>query len=206
LYIVQFVPIFCEGAAGHKFSRTARTGAVWLLPVFTLLGAFPVLGATAGANKDLLGESEVRTFGSAGLQGGELSLLDENALGESLGGSVALDLLECSDDGEALSGSEDGELVGETIRCEAVFRNDNRDIIGDRVSRGPRDSAAVLREDWRKLAFLSIFGVHVMKRLDALELIRSISSEAIDLPLFDENTFLWKEKKELMKGGFPLQF
>lgn len=161
-----------------------------MLPVFTLLGAFPVLGATAGANKDLLGESEVRTLGGAGLPGGEVSLLDENALGEWLGGSVTLDLLECSVDGEALGGGEDRELAGATIRCEAVFRNDSRDIIGDRVPRGPRNSAALLREDWRKLAFLSNLGVHVMKRLDALELTRSISSEAIDLPLFDENTFL----------------
>lgn len=157
-----------------------------MLPVFTLLGAFPVLGATAGANKDLLGESEVRTLGAAGLPAGEVSLLDENALGEWLGGSVT----ECSDGGEALGGREDRELAGGTIRCEAVFRNDSRDIIGDRAPRGPRNSAALLREDWRKLAFLSNFGVHVMKRLDALELTRSISSEAIDLPLFDENTFL----------------
>jgi hypothetical protein len=45
-----------------------------------------------------------------------------------------------------------------------------------------------------------------MKRLAALELTRSISSEAFDLPLFDENAFLWKEKKQLMKGGFALHF
>jgi hypothetical protein len=45
-----------------------------------------------------------------------------------------------------------------------------------------------------------------MKRLDALELTGSVSSEAFDLPLFDENTFLWKEKKELMKCGVALYF
>jgi hypothetical protein len=33
-----------------------------------------------------------------------------------------------------------------------------------------------------------------------------MSSEAFDLPLFDENTFLWKEKKELIKRGFTLHF
>jgi hypothetical protein len=63
----------------------------------------------------------------------------------------------------------------------------------------------VLREDWRKLAFLSSFGVHVMKRLAAVELTLLISSEAFDLPLFDENTFLWREKK-LIKSGFALHF
>jgi hypothetical protein len=67
-----------------------------------LLVAFSVQGAAAGANKDLLGESEVRTLGGAGLLGGEASLLDGNALRESSGGSEALDVLECSDDGEVL--------------------------------------------------------------------------------------------------------
>jgi hypothetical protein len=50
--------------------------------VFTLLGAFSVLGVTAGVinggDKGLLGESEVRAFGGAGLLGGEVGLLDEN--------------------------------------------------------------------------------------------------------------------------------
>jgi hypothetical protein len=67
-----------------------------------LVGAFCVQGAAAGANKDLLGDSEVRTFGGAGLLGGESSLLDGNALRESSGVSDALDALECGNDGKVL--------------------------------------------------------------------------------------------------------
>jgi hypothetical protein len=35
-----------------------------------------------------------------------------------------------------------------------------------------------------------------MKRLAAPELTELVSWEAFDLPLFGENTFLWKEKRE----------
>jgi hypothetical protein len=70
--------VFSEGDAGKKTLRTAGTGVVLLVPVFTLLGAFSVLYATASSNKGVLGESEVRTFGGAGLLCGEVSLLDEN--------------------------------------------------------------------------------------------------------------------------------
>lgn len=60
--------------------RTAGRGVVCLLPVFTLLGAFSVLGVTARVigpgEKGLPGESEVRTFVRAGLPGGEVVLLE----------------------------------------------------------------------------------------------------------------------------------
>jgi hypothetical protein len=77
-----FIPVFSEGDAGNEALRIAGTGVTCLLPVFTLLGAFSVLGVTAGVinsgDKGLLGESEVRAFGGAGLLGGEVGLLDEN--------------------------------------------------------------------------------------------------------------------------------
>jgi hypothetical protein len=76
---VQFVPVFSSGDAGNKVLRTANVGDVCLLPV----GAFSVLGDAVAAKKDLLGESEVRTFGGAGLLGGAESLLVANASRES---------------------------------------------------------------------------------------------------------------------------
>jgi hypothetical protein len=78
----QFIPVFSEDVAGKETLQTAGTGVVCLLPVFTLLGAFSVLGVTARVigpgDKGLPGESEVRAFGGAGLPGGEVGLLAEN--------------------------------------------------------------------------------------------------------------------------------
>lgn len=168
--------------------RLACTGVVCLL-----LGACSVLDVTARfidiGDKGLLGESELHTCGSAGLLGGEVGLLDENLARESSAGSVDRELLECSADRELLGGSEDRELVGGRVLCEIVDRNDKRALRRDRVS-CETGGRALGGEDWRKLAFLSSFGVHVMKRLVTLELTGLISSEAFDLPLSDENTFL----------------
>lgn len=62
--------------------RIAGIGVICLLPVFTSLGEFSVLGVTAGVidggDKGLLGESVVRAFGGAGLLGGGVALLHEN--------------------------------------------------------------------------------------------------------------------------------
>lgn len=67
----------------------------------------------------------------------------------------------------------------------------------DRSNNCDRGCAGLLGGDVRrKLAFLSSFGVHVMKRLAALELAGLMASEALDLPLTGENKFLWKEKRE----------
>jgi len=75
--------VFPEADAGKEITRTTGTGVVCLLPVFTLLGAFSVLVVSVSVigpgEKDLPGESEVRTFVRAGLPGGEVVLLDGSA-------------------------------------------------------------------------------------------------------------------------------
>lgn len=76
----MLIPVFSEDDAGNKALRVAGTGVICLFSVFTLLGAFSVLGFTGGVidggDKGLLGEGVVR--GGAGLPGGEVVLLDED--------------------------------------------------------------------------------------------------------------------------------
>jgi hypothetical protein len=98
---------------------------------------------------------------------------------------VARELLECSADRELVGGSEDRELAGGSVHCVALDRNVT---VGVFSSRGP--TVDLLGEDRRKLVFLSSFGVHVMKRLAALELTGLISWKAFELPLFGGNIFL----------------
>jgi hypothetical protein len=178
-----------------------------LLPVFTLLGVFSVLGVSARVigpgEKGLSGESEVRTFERAGLPGGEVVLLDGSASRLLLGGSEDRELLECGAVRELVGGSEDRELLGGIVHSVALGLNDNRDPLDVCISRGPTED--LLGEDLRKLAFLISCGVHVMKRLEALELTGLISSKSFDLPLFGENTFLWKENYRLMKYRIQLR-
>jgi hypothetical protein len=190
--------VLSEADDGTETLRNAGTGVVCLLPVFTLLGAFSVLGVSARVigpgEKGLPGESEVR----AGLPGGAVFLLDGSASRLSLGGSVDRELIECSAARELEGGSEDRELLGVIERCVALDFNDNRDPSDFCISRGPIED--LLGEERRKLAFLISCGVHVMKRLVTLELTRLLSVQSFDLPLFGENTFLWKENKRLMKS------
>lgn len=167
-----------------------------MLPVFTLLGAFSVLVVSARVigpgEKGLPGESEVRTFVRAGLLGGEVVLLDGSASRLALGGSVDRELLECGAGRELVGVSEERELLGGIVHCVALGLSDNRDPVDDCISRGPIED--LLGEDLRKLAFLTSCGVHIMKRLVvALEFSGLLSAKSFDLPLFGENTFLWKE-------------
>jgi len=125
--------VFPEADAGKEITRTAGAGVVCLLPVFTLLGAFSVLVVSVSVigpgEKDLPGESEVRTFVRAGLPGGEVVPLDGSAYRLWLGGSVDRELLECSAGRELVGGSEDLELLGGIVHCVALGLNDNRDPI-----------------------------------------------------------------------------
>lgn len=111
------------------------------------------------------------------------------------------ELLECGADRELVGDSEDRELLGGSVLCVALDLYDNCDTI--EVSRGP--TVDLPGEDRRKLAFLSSCGVHVMKRLTALELTGLISTNSFELPLFGENKFLWKENKRLFKYRIQLR-
>lgn len=105
----------------------------------------------------------------------------------SLGGSVDRELLECGADRELVGGSEDRELLGGIVNCVALDLNDNCVTVDVFISRGP--TVDLPGEDRRKLAFLSSCGVHVLKRLTALELTGLLSTNSFELPLFGENTF-----------------
>jgi hypothetical protein len=111
---------------------------------------------------------------------------------------VDRELIVCGAAREIVGGSEDRELLGEIVYCVALDFSENRDPTDFCVSCGPTED--LLTEERRKLAFLSSCGVHVMKRLVTLELTWLLSMNSFDLPLFGENTFLWKENKRLMKS------
>jgi hypothetical protein len=116
---------------------------------------------------------------------------------------VDRELLECGADRELAGGSEDRELLGGIAFCVALDLYDDRDTVDVFISSGP--TVDLPGDDRRKLAFLSSCGVHVMKRLTALELTGLISTNSFDLPLFGENTSLWKENKRLFKYRIQLR-